>query len=121
MEMAGFHARDTRDPGRTVPRAIALCVGVVVVFSVVGSLFLAMVVPASEISLVSGTMELFSRVLDRLGVGWAVAPLALVVAFGGIAHLAPVDPRARERGRARWPGRARCPRGSGGSTRTACR
>jgi glutamate:GABA antiporter len=89
MEMAGFHARDTRDPGRTVPRAIALCVGVVVVFSVVGSLFLAMVVPASEISLVSGTMELFSRVLERLGIGWAVTPLALVVAFGGVAHLAP--------------------------------
>jgi glutamate:GABA antiporter len=89
MEMAGFHSRDTRDPGRDVPRAIALCVAVVVVFSVVGSLFLAIVVPSGEISLVSGTMELFSRVLDRLGIGWVVAPLALLVAFGGIAHLAP--------------------------------
>jgi amino acid transporter len=89
MEMAGFHSRDTRDPGRDVPRAIALCVVVVVVFSVVGSLFLAIVVPSGEISLVSGTMELFSRVLDRLGIGWVVAPLALLVAFGGIAHLAP--------------------------------
>jgi glutamate:GABA antiporter len=89
MEMAGFHARETRDPGRDVPRAIGLSVAVIVVFSVVGSLFLAMIVPANEISLVSGTMELFSRVLDGLGLGWAVAPLALVVAFGGIAHLAP--------------------------------
>ncbi|MFC5062696.1 amino acid permease [Actinomycetospora atypica] len=89
MEMAGFHARHTEDPGRVVPRAIALCVAVVVVFSVVGSLFLAFVVPASEISLVSGTMELFSRVLDLLGAGWLVVPLALLIAFGGVAHLTP--------------------------------
>ncbi|MEJ2870405.1 amino acid permease [Actinomycetospora sp. OC33-EN08] len=89
MEMAGFHARHTVDPGRVVPRAIALCVGITVVFSVVGSLFLAFVVPAAELSLVSGTMELFSRVLDLLGVGWLVVPLALLVAFGGIAHLTP--------------------------------
>lgn len=89
MEMAGFHARETRDPGRVVPRAIALCVGIVVAFSVLGSLFLAFVVPQQEISLVSGVMELFSSVLDKLGAGWLLAPLALVVAFGGVAHLAP--------------------------------
>lgn len=89
MEMAGFHARETKDPGRVVPRAIALCVGVVIVFSVLGSLFLAFVVPQAEINLVSGTMELFRNVLDRLGVAWLVAPLALVVALGGVAHLAP--------------------------------
>ena len=89
MEMAGFHARHTRDPGRVVPRAIAVSVGVVVVFSVLGSLFLAFVVPADEISLVSGTMELFSRVLTDLDASWLIAPLALVVALGGVAHLAP--------------------------------
>jgi len=89
MEMAGFHSRETRDPGRTVPRAIFLSVAVIVVFSVLGSLFLAFIVPAKELSLVSGTMELFERALDQLGVGWLVRPLALLVAFGGIAHLSP--------------------------------
>jgi amino acid transporter len=89
MEMAGFHARETRDPGRTVPRAIFLSVGVIVAFSVLGSLFLAFVIPAKELSLVSGTMELFRRGLDRLGLGFVVRPLALLVALGGIAHLSP--------------------------------
>ncbi|MBP2365974.1 amino acid permease [Pseudonocardia parietis] len=89
MEMAGFHARDTRDPGRVVPRAIALCVGIVVAFSVLGSLFLAFVVPQQQISLVSGVMELFASVLDSFGAGWLLAPLALVVTLGGVAHLAP--------------------------------
>ncbi len=89
MEMAGFHARDTDDPGRTVPRAIALSVVVIVVFSVVGSLFLAFVIPSHELSLVSGTMELFQRGLDRLGISWMLRPVALLVGLGGLAHLSP--------------------------------
>jgi amino acid transporter len=89
MEMAGFHARETRDPGRTVPRAIALAVAITVAFSVLGSLFMAFVLPRHEISLVSGTMELFASVLDRFSAGWLLAPLAVVVALGGIAHLTP--------------------------------
>jgi amino acid transporter len=89
MEMAGFHARDTRNPGRDVPRAIALAVVVIVVFSVVGSLFLAVVLPQKEIGLVSGTMQLFSSVLNTFHASWLLAPLAVLIAAGGIAHLSP--------------------------------
>jgi amino acid transporter len=89
MEMAGFHSRETRDPGRDVPRAILWSVVVIVTFSVLGSLFLAFVVPPHELSLVSGTMELFQRALDRLGIGWLLRPLALLVGLGGLAHLSP--------------------------------
>jgi glutamate:GABA antiporter len=89
MEMAGFHARETPHPGRDIPRAIALAVVIIVTFSVLGSLFLAFVLPTKEISLVSGTMELFASVLDKLHIGWLLKPLALVVAVGGIAHLTP--------------------------------
>ncbi|RFU21633.1 amino acid permease [Geodermatophilus marinus] len=89
MEMAGFHAGETRDPGRTVPRAIFLAVAITVSFSVLGSLFMAFVLPRHEISLVSGTMELFAGVLDTFSLGWLLAPLALLVALGGVAHLMP--------------------------------
>lgn len=89
MEMAGFHAKETRDPAKSVPRAIFLSVAIIVAFSVLGSLFLAIIIPAKELSLVSGTMELFQRALDQLGVGWLLKPLALVVSLGGIAHLSP--------------------------------
>lgn len=89
MEMAGFHARDTRRPGRDVPRAIALAVAVIVVFSVLGSLFLAFVLPQKQISLVSGVMELFRSALDQLDIGWLLRPVALVVTLGGVAHLTP--------------------------------
>ena len=89
MEMVGFHSRETRDPGRNVPRAIFLSVGVIVVFSVLGSLFLAFVVPEKELSLVAGIMEMFERALGEVGASWLVRPIALLVAIGGIAHLSP--------------------------------
>jgi amino acid transporter len=89
MEMAGFHARETRDPGKDVPRSIALAVGIIVLFSVGGSLFMAIVLPQKQISLVSGTMQLFQSLLRTFGVSWLVAPLAVLIAFGGIAHLSP--------------------------------
>ncbi len=38
---------------------------------------------------VGPTMELFAAVLAKLSLGWLLAPLALVVALGGVAHLAP--------------------------------
>ncbi len=89
MEMAGFHARETRNPGRDVPRAILLGVGIIVAFSVLGSLFLALVLPQKEISLVSGVMELFQSILSTLNIEWLLRPLALVIALGGVAHLMP--------------------------------
>jgi amino acid transporter len=89
MEMAGFHARDTRNPGRDIPRSIALAVLIIIVFSVVGSLFLAIVLPQKQIGLVSGTMQLFQLVLGTFHAQWLLRPLAILIAAGGIAHLSP--------------------------------
>jgi glutamate:GABA antiporter len=89
MEMAGFHARDTRNPGRDIPRSIGLAVVIIVTFSVLGSLFMAIVLPGKDISLVSGTMQLFTIVLDSFHLHWLIAPLAILIAVGGVAHLSP--------------------------------
>ena len=104
MEMAGFHAKETRDPGRSVPRAIFLSVAIIVAFSVLGSLFLAIIIPAKRAeprlgddgALPTGARptrrRLAAEAARARGVaGWHRAPQ-------------PVDPRAREgrrRGRSR--------------------
>ncbi|MEX0991190.1 MAG: amino acid permease [Actinomycetota bacterium] len=89
MEMAGFHSREMRDPGRDIPRAFLLGVVIIITFSVVASLAVALVLPAKQISLVSGTMEMFRKVFDQLNVGWLVKPVALLVTIGGLAHITP--------------------------------
>lgn len=89
MEMAGFHADQSRDPGRDFPRAILVAAVIMVVFTILGSLALAVVVPQHEISLVGGVMQAFQAVFDDLGVGWLLAPTAILVTIGGVAHMVP--------------------------------
>jgi amino acid transporter len=89
MEMAGFHALETRDPKRDYPRAILLSVAVIVVFSLASSFALALVVPKHQISLLAGTMQAFQDMLDAVGIGFLVRPVAILLVLGGIAHLSP--------------------------------
>ena len=89
MEMAGFHARETRDPRRDYPRATLLSVVVIIVFAVASSLSLALVVPRHEISLLAGTMQAFKDMLDGVGIGFLVKPVAILLVLGGVAHLSP--------------------------------
>ncbi len=89
MEMAGFHARETRNPRRDYPRAMLLSVAVIVVFSITSSLALALVVPKHQISLLAGTMQAFEDMLKAVGLGSLVRPVAILLVLGGVAHLSP--------------------------------
>jgi glutamate:GABA antiporter len=89
MEQAGFHARQTANPQRDYPRAMLLAAVIVVVATLASSLTLALVVPKHEISLLSGTMQAFQDMLDSLGVGGLVKPVAILLVLGGVAHLLP--------------------------------
>ena len=89
MEVAGFHADQSRDPGRDFPRAILLAAVIMTVFTILGSLALAVVVPQHEISLVGGVMQAFQAVFDALGVEWLLEPAAVLITLGGIAHMIP--------------------------------
>jgi glutamate:GABA antiporter len=89
MEQAGFHARQTANPRRDYPRAMLLASVIVVVATIASSLSLALVVPKHEISLLSGTMQAFHDMLDSLGIGELVKPVAILLVLGGVAHLLP--------------------------------
>lgn len=89
MEVAAFHADQARDPARSFPRAILLAGVIMTVFTILGSLALAVVVPQHEISLVGGVMQAFEAVFDALDVGWLLIPTAILITIGGIAHMVP--------------------------------
>jgi len=89
MEVAGFHADQARNPGRDFPRAILVAAVIMVAFTILGSLALAVVVPQHEISLVGGVMQAFQAVFDALGVEWLLVPTAILITIGGIAHMIP--------------------------------
>jgi putative glutamate/gamma-aminobutyrate antiporter len=86
IEMAGFHAKETRDPSRDYPKAIFLAAGLIVLISILGTLAIAFVVPQAKLSLVSGLLQAFSFFFSSLGIGaWATKVMAALVGLGTLA------------------------------------
>ena len=87
MEMAGFHALEVRNPQKDFPKAMVISALIIFSLTVVGTLAIAIVVPASQLSLAAGLMQAFQAFLTAFNLEWLLAPLALLVALGGIALL----------------------------------
>lgn len=87
MEMAGFHAREAKNPKKDFPRATLLACVVLVGLYVLGTMAIAFVVPQNKIQLNSGLLQAFDVFFNKLGVGWLTRPMALLIFAGGIALL----------------------------------
>jgi amino acid transporter len=88
MEMAGYHAMETRNPKKDFPRAIFFSAAIIFILSTLGTIAIAMVVPQSQLQYSSGIMQALQYFLNDYGAGWAVGWVSLFVAIGGIALLA---------------------------------
>ncbi len=88
MEMAGFHALEVRNPQRDFPKAMVLSALIIFVLTVAGTLAIAIVVPADQLNLAAGLMQAFEAFLTAFNLEVLLAPLALLVALGGVALLA---------------------------------
>ncbi len=87
MEMAGFHALETKDPARDFPRAILISATVIFGLSVLGTLAILYTVSTTDLSLAAGVIQAIQAMLDHIGVGWLTAPMAALIAVGSIAQL----------------------------------
>lgn len=86
MEMAGFHAKETRDPGRTTPRAFLVASILIIGGYVLATVPVALVVPQAKISLVAGVLQAFEAFFGSIGLGgWATKTMALLVGLGSLA------------------------------------
>jgi amino acid transporter len=86
VEMAGYHAKETRNVRRDYPRAVFLSIGIILIVSVLATLAIAFVVPQSQLSLVSGLMQAFQGFFTQLGLGaWATKVMAALVGLGTLA------------------------------------
>lgn len=87
MEMSAVHARDVRNPRRDYPRGIFFAAGLILVFSILGALAIAAIVPEKQIELASGGMEAFRYLFDAFGMKWAVPVVAAVTTFGALGMM----------------------------------
>jgi glutamate:GABA antiporter len=86
IEMAGFHAKEMRNPARNYPRAIFIATVLIVGLSILATLAIAFVVPQAKLSLVAGIMQAFDALFKAIGLGsWATKVMALLVGLGTLA------------------------------------
>jgi len=87
LEVSAVHVNSVRDPARSVPRAILPAI--VISFSAIllGALSIAVVIPAKQISLVSGLMEAFRLFFMAYHLDWLVPVVALMIVAGSIGEV----------------------------------
>jgi glutamate:GABA antiporter len=88
MELGGFYSHVTRNVKRNYPRAVLLSAVTVASLAILGSLAIAMVVPAKQIELAGGIMQAVSFFFAKLGIGSLVKPFGALVIIGVLCGLA---------------------------------
>ena len=88
MEIGGFYSHVTRNLTRTYPRAVLIAAATVASLSILGSVAIAMVVPARQIQLAGGIMQAISYFFAELGITALVKPFGVLVIIGVLCGLA---------------------------------
>lgn len=88
MEMAGFHALETRNPETDYPKAMALSAVIIFACTVMATLAIAFVIPAEQLNLAAGVMQAIEYFFKAAGIPGAVAPMAVLITIGGVVSLA---------------------------------
>ncbi len=84
VEVQAVQAADMKNPSRDFPLAMFLASIVIVLLFLAGSLAVAAVIPAKDISLTAGLMQAFQMMFEKYGVTFLTPILGLLMAFGAI-------------------------------------
>ncbi len=87
LEMSAVHARDVQNPQKNYPRAILLSAILILGLYLLGVLAIAVVVPQSQINLVSGSIQAFSYFVNAYGLNWLTPLMVLLLAVGAFGTL----------------------------------
>lgn len=87
IEMSAVHAKEVVRPERDYPHGIFFSTALILIFSALGSLAIAAVVPIQTIHLASGGMEAFRDLFDTFKIPWATPLIAAIMTFGALGML----------------------------------
>lgn len=87
LEMAATHAAEMRNPQRDYPRSLLVSAAIILATIVLGSLAIAIVVPAEQLSLATGIMQAFEVFLNAYHLPHLVPFIALFIILGGLSGM----------------------------------
>jgi len=87
MELAGVHVADIREPQRNFPKAVLLSSAFILFTMLFGSLSIAFVLPADQINLVAGVMQVFANFFEKFHLSGWLPVLTVLIVVGSIGGL----------------------------------
>jgi amino acid transporter len=88
MEMSAVHAGDVHDPKRDYPRALAYSTLIILVTLILASLAITIVVPVSELNLVSGLIDAFAIFFKAFHMPVLIPVVAVLIIIGSMSGAA---------------------------------
>lgn len=87
MEMSASHAAEVKNPQSDYPKA-ALWSGIIILGTLIfASLAVALVVPASQLNIISGLLQAFDVFLQSFHLGWFTPILAILMVCGALGSV----------------------------------
>jgi len=87
MQIVAFHAGEIHHPQKNLPRAILLGTVIILVTAILATLAIAIVIPVTQINLVSGLMQTATLFFTTFHIAWAAKIFAFLTALGSIAAM----------------------------------
>ena len=84
VEVHAVHANELENPAKQFPQSMFLAMIIIFLLFTLGSLAVAAVIPADDISLTAGLMQAFKQLLGKFHLGFLVPVMAFLAAFGAI-------------------------------------
>lgn len=85
MEMSAVHVTDVENPRKNYPKSIFIACIIIIFLCVVGSLAIAIVIPAKDISLSAGVCQAFAELFRAHNMTWVTPIISLLLAYGALA------------------------------------
>lgn len=87
MELSGVHITNVPHPQKTFPRALLISSVYILATMLFGSLTIAVVLPASQINLAGGLMQVFDNFFQVFHLGSLVPVMSLLIVIGSIGGM----------------------------------
>lgn len=88
VEMSAVHAEDVKNPQRDYPKALLISTIVIFFSLVLSSLAIALVIPKSQLSLVSGLIDAFAIFFKAYQMPWMIPVIVVAILMGGFSMVA---------------------------------
>ena len=87
MEMSAVHAEDVKNPRKSYPRALLISSIIIFATLVCASLAITMVIPVSELNLVTGLSDAFHIFFAQFNLTWMEPILSVCIVIGAICSV----------------------------------